>query len=37
VNFRCLNPGEFKSIVTTEFDGQHWELHAGELAQLEPN
>jgi hypothetical protein len=37
VNFRCLDAGEFKSIMTTEFDGQHWELHAGELSQLEPN
>ena len=31
VNFRCLDAGEFRSIMTTEFDGQHWELHAGEL------
>jgi len=37
VNFRCLNADEFKSIMTTEFDGKHWELHAGELAQLEPS
>jgi len=37
VNFRCLDAGEFKSIMTTEFDGQQWELHVGELAQLEPN
>jgi hypothetical protein len=37
VNFRCLDAGEFTSIMTTEFDGQHWELHAAELSQLEPN
>ena len=37
VNFRCLNAEEFTSIMTTEFDGKHWELHAGELARLESN
>ena len=37
VNFRCLDGTEFKSVMTTEFDGKHWELHAGELAQLEPS
>ena len=37
VNFRCLDAEEFSSIMTTEFDGQHWELHAGELARLEEN
>jgi hypothetical protein len=37
VNFRCLDATEFTSIMTTEFDGKHWELHAGELARLESN
>jgi len=37
VNFRCLDAEEFASIMTTEFDGKHWELHAGELARLEEN
>ncbi len=37
VNFRCLDPAEFTSVFTTEFDGQHWELHDGELARLESN
>lgn len=34
VNFRCLNADEFKSVLTTEFDGKNWEAHAGELAPL---
>jgi hypothetical protein len=37
VNFRCLDATEFTSIMTTEFDGKHWELHAGELSRLESN
>lgn len=37
VNFRCLDPTDFTSVFTTEFDGKHWELHAGELARLESN
>ena len=37
VNFRCLDAEEFTSIMTTEFDGRHWEQHAGELARLEEN
>ena len=37
VNFRCLDSDEFASVMTTEFDGKHWELHAGELARLESN
>jgi hypothetical protein len=35
VNFRCLNAGDFKSILTTEFDGKNWEENAGSLASLE--
>jgi len=35
VNFRCLDPKEFKSVVTTEFDGSHWEVNAASLAPLE--
>ena len=37
VNFRCMDGNEFTSVITTEFDGKHWELHAGELARLESN
>ena len=37
VNFRCLDASEFTSVMTTEFDGSHWELNAGELARLESN
>jgi hypothetical protein len=37
VNFRCLDAAEFKSVVTTEFDGTHWEQNAGGLAALESN
>ncbi|MBV8977053.1 MAG: GFA family protein [Alphaproteobacteria bacterium] len=37
VNFRCLDGGEFASVFTTQFDGRHWEQHAGELARLEEN
>ncbi|MGH6870960.1 MAG: GFA family protein [Rhizomicrobium sp.] len=35
VNFRCLDGAAFKSVVTTEFDGSHWERNAGQLAPLE--
>jgi len=35
VNFRCLNADDFKSILTTEFDGKNWEENAGSLAPLE--
>jgi hypothetical protein len=34
VNFRCLDPKDFKSILTTEFDGQKWE-EADKLPPLE--
>ena len=37
INFRCLDAGEFKSVVTTEFDGSHWEQNIGNLASLESN
>jgi len=37
INFRCLDAAEFKSVVTTEFDGSHWEQNAGDLAALESN
>ena len=37
VNFRCLDAAEFKSVVTTEFDGTHWEQNVGGLAALESN
>lgn len=35
VNFRCLDPGDFTSILTTEFDGKNWEASAGSLEPLE--
>ena len=34
VNFRCLDPEDFRSVLTTEFDGRNWEQHIGELAPL---
>ena len=34
VNFRCLNAEEFSSVLTTEFDGRHWEQHIDELPPL---
>ncbi|HWD48392.1 MAG TPA: hypothetical protein VG309_00595, partial [Rhizomicrobium sp.] len=37
INFRCLDASEFKSVVTTEFDGTHWEQNADDLATLESN
>ncbi len=37
VNFRCLNAEEFRSVVTTEFDGAHWEQNVGNLRALEGN
>ncbi len=35
VNFRCLNPDDFKSILSTEFDGRNWEDNAASLTRLE--
>ena len=36
VNFRCLdNRDNFKSVITTEFDGSNWEDNAEKLAPLE--
>jgi len=35
VNFRCLDAEEFKSVMTTEFDGKNWEENAAALAPLE--
>jgi hypothetical protein len=35
VNFRCLDADDFSSVMTTEFDGRHWEENAGKLAPLE--
>lgn len=34
VNFRCLDGEDFRSVLTTEFDGRNWEQHIGELAPL---
>jgi hypothetical protein len=34
VNFRCLDAGDFRSVLTTDFDGKNWEQHIGELAPL---
>jgi hypothetical protein len=34
VNVRCLQPETIEEIRITSFDGQNWELHAGELAHL---
>ena len=35
INYRCLDPLDFTSVVTSEFDGKHWEDSVGELAPLE--
>ena len=36
VNFRCLDDrDDFKSVITTEFDGSNWEDNAAKLAPLE--
>lgn len=35
VNFRCLNAEDFRSVLTTEFDGRNWEQHIDELAPLD--
>src|SRR5205807_9312515 len=34
VNFRCLDAEDFRSVLTTEFEGRNWEQHIGELAPL---
>jgi len=34
INFRCLDDQEFRSVVTTDFDGKHWEQHVDELPPL---
>ena len=34
VNFRCLDAENFSSVLTTEFDGRHWEQHIDELPPL---
>jgi hypothetical protein len=34
VNFRCLNADDFRSVLTTEFDGRNWEQHISELPPL---
>ncbi len=31
VNFRCLDANEFRSVITTDFDGRNWEQHRDEL------
>ncbi|HEY3777998.1 MAG TPA: GFA family protein [Rhizomicrobium sp.] len=36
VNFRCLDAEQFRSVLTTEFDGRNWERHIDELAPLQP-
>jgi hypothetical protein len=36
VNFRCLDRrDDFKSVITTEFDGSKWEDKADKLAPRE--
>jgi hypothetical protein len=34
VNFRCLDNQEFRSVLTTDFDGRNWEQHIDELPPL---
>jgi hypothetical protein len=35
VNFRCLNPKDFASVITIEFDGKNWENNVTKLSPLE--
>jgi hypothetical protein len=35
VNFRCLDSEDFRSVLTTDFDGRTWERHIDELAPLD--
>jgi hypothetical protein len=35
VNFRCLNPKDFASVTTIEFDGENWENNVTKLSPLE--
>jgi len=34
VNVRCLDAGTIKKVNITPFDGQNWEAHGAELADL---
>ena len=34
VNVRCLDRGTVERVRITQFDGEHWENRAGELAEL---
>ena len=34
VNFHCLHPEDFTSILTTQFDGKHWEENKASLAPI---
>ena len=35
VNFRCLDPQDFTSVMTIEFDGKNWEENVTTLSPLE--
>jgi len=35
VNFRCLDPEDFTSVIVTSFDGRNWEQHVDSLKPLE--
>jgi hypothetical protein len=35
VNFRCLDPKDFASVITIEFDGKNWENNVTKLSPLE--
>jgi hypothetical protein len=34
VNFRCLRADDFASIMTTQFDGRHWEENSKSLSSI---
>lgn len=34
VNVRCLDQTQIKEVTIENFDGKHWEEHAGDLAHL---
>ena len=35
VNYRCLKERDFTSVITTPFDGRHWDENAAQLKPLE--
>lgn len=34
LNYRCMAPGQFRSVEIRAFDGRNWEMNAATLAHL---